>query len=509
MPIQDFDTTVAVIEIPESYNVEDVDVGVTLEHTWVRDLAIWLERDSTYDDSVFDHQDSTIQSIDTVTHDTTYQYFNVYRDTTIDSVARVLLLDLFPADNIVNMTGTWFDDQALTSIYDGLPPFTGGFQPLRNIDTVFAGHDAQGQWRLVVYDRFAGDVGQLLDFSLEINGAPAITGTVSNSVTASPIANATVFLIDTSIVDTTGADTIGRTTTNADGEYVLSRIADGTYRMAARATNYLDAIVDGVTVMEGQTTTQNLQMVPTLTFTDVTYFGRAVTIPDAAAGRAEVDLEVTGIDSTILDLDVTVNITHTFMSDLIISLAHPNGDTITLYNPPGGVELGADMVNCRFDDQAATPIGSGMGPYTGSFVPEQPLSTFNGLAANGTWSLHVEDFLELDSGQVNNYTLHFQTPLLDADDRGIGLPQAFKLHPAYPNPFNSTVNLSLDVLREQTVTLEVFDITGRLVETLHSGKLTAGSHKFFWTANRVSSGMYFVRARTTDLKQTVKIVLLK
>jgi hypothetical protein len=105
--------------------------------------------------------------------------------------------------------------------------------------------------------------------------------------------------------------------------------------------------------------------------------------------------------------------------------------------------------------------------------------------------------------------LHFQSPLLGVDDRNAGLPQAFELHPAYPNPFNSTVNLTLDVARAGDVRLEVFDITGRLVETLHSGTLNVGSHRFFWAPLHAASGMYFVRASTSDLKQTMKIVLLK
>ncbi|MBL0062258.1 MAG: T9SS type A sorting domain-containing protein [bacterium] len=105
--------------------------------------------------------------------------------------------------------------------------------------------------------------------------------------------------------------------------------------------------------------------------------------------------------------------------------------------------------------------------------------------------------------------LHLQMAPAATDDAPISVPELFHLHPAYPNPFNANVSLSLDVTRTQNVQLQVFDITGRLVETLHSGKLNAGSHRFIWSPLTAASGMYFVRAYSQDLSQTIKVVLLK
>lgn len=494
--IRDLETIVATINITESFNVEDVDVGVTITHPWVRDLTISLERDSIFIDTVFVRRDTVWDS------DTTFHWDSIFVYLQDSTVASVLLLDLFPGDSIVNMTDCWFDDDAGRGIYSGLPPFTGGFRPLQRVDNMFAGHDALGEWRLKVRDRFLGDEGVLESFRLEINGIASLTGTISNSVTNTPIANATVLVIDTAL-----ADTIGRTTTLTNGTYSFSRFDAGNYRVYASATSYSADSVDGVVITQGQTTVQNLSLVPQLNFVDVPLPDTSIFIPDTT--RITVALDVSELTGTILDCDVTVNISHTYMADLFISLQHPLGDSITLFDPPLAPDIGDNMIDCRFDDEAITPIGVGTGPFTGFFQPVEALSGLDSLTPNGTWHLIVQDYGIADTGFVNSFILHFQLPTSAADDPETALPESFKLHPAYPNPFNATVNFTLDVLREQDVQLKVFDITGRLVETLYSGKLTTGSHKFYWAPIKAASGIYFVRAEATDVMQTMKIVLLK
>jgi len=82
---------------------------------------------------------------------------------------------------------------------------------------------------------------------------------------------------------------------------------------------------------------------------------------------------------------VTVNIDHSWDSDLDIYLIHPDGTQIELSTDNGSA--GDNYTNTVFDDQATTPITSGTAPFTGSFIPEQSLSVLNGKNANGTWNL--------------------------------------------------------------------------------------------------------------------------
>ena len=107
----------------------------------------------------------------------------------------------------------------------------------------------------------------------------------------------------------------------------------------------------------------------------------------------------------ILDLDVTINVTHSFMSDLKISLEH-NAVTVVLSDSNGGG--GSGYVDTVFDDEAADPVSTGSAPFTGSFQPEEPLATFDGMDTAGTWTLIVEDLFTGDIGTLHDWSLDFQ-----------------------------------------------------------------------------------------------------
>ncbi len=105
----------------------------------------------------------------------------------------------------------------------------------------------------------------------------------------------------------------------------------------------------------------------------------------------------------ITDVNVTLNITHTFDSDLVITLISPDGTQVTLASHDGGSRH--NFTNTTFDDQATTSIANGRAPFTGSFKPIGSLATLNGLSANGTWTLQVADTVALDSGTLNSWSL--------------------------------------------------------------------------------------------------------
>ena len=97
----------------------------------------------------------------------------------------------------------------------------------------------------------------------------------------------------------------------------------------------------------------------------------------------------------------------------------------------------------------------------------------------------------------------------DIDEDGLGMPQAFSLSPNYPNPFNASTTIKYALPEEAEVTINVYDILGRRIETLVSGKQPAGSHSVVWDAKDVSSGVYFYRIEAGEYSQTEKCVLLK
>ena len=89
------------------------------------------------------------------------------------------------------------------------------------------------------------------------------------------------------------------------------------------------------------------------------------------------------------------------------------------------------------------------------------------------------------------------------------LPNAFKLYEPFPNPFNPMATIRFSVGTADLLSLRVFDITGRLVETLVNGVLQPGEHVVVWNAAWLASGVYFVKLTSGQKSQTRKILLIK
>ena len=98
-------------------------------------------------------------------------------------------------------------------------------------------------------------------------------------------------------------------------------------------------------------------------------------------------------------------------------------------------------------------------------------------------------------------------------------PFLFELQPSYPNPFNPSTTIRFDISVDtrlgsrvesmDAVSLQIFDITGRMVETLVNEKLKPGQHEIQWNAPQHSSGVYLLRMNAGTFTQTQKLILLK
>ena len=91
----------------------------------------------------------------------------------------------------------------------------------------------------------------------------------------------------------------------------------------------------------------------------------------------------------------------------------------------------------------------------------------------------------------------------------IAAPEEFSLRGAYPNPFNPTTSLILDIPEAGQVSVQVYNLIGQVVATLASGFMDADTYTLTWDASNMSSGMYFVRAETTGKVTTQKLMLMK
>ena len=95
------------------------------------------------------------------------------------------------------------------------------------------------------------------------------------------------------------------------------------------------------------------------------------------------------------------------------------------------------------------------------------------------------------------------------DDGGEVMPRAFYLSQNYPNPFNATTTISYTLSARSAVTIDIFDIAGRAVETIARENRAPGHHSIVWDAARYSSGVYFYRLTALGLSEIRSCVLLK
>ena len=143
--------------------------------------------------------------------------------------------------------------------------------------------------------------------------------------------------------------------------------------------------------------------------------GTVVTLVDD--GTATATRTISSASTSIVDLNVELSITHTWVSDLDVSLTSPGGTTITLFSAVGGMD--ANFTATVLDDEATTDIASGSAPFTGSFVPTGALSAFDGEDPNGDWILTILDMAASDTGTLDEWWLEFEfTSTSDIDGDG-------------------------------------------------------------------------------------------
>ncbi len=142
-------------------------------------------------------------------------------------------------------------------------------------------------------------------------------------------------------------------------------------------------------------------------------------------------------------------------------------------------------------------------------ILDGPTATLDALMlyapnASPDWTINIDDVSHNLSGPLP----------VDFDRRNPGSlhPNKLILGQNFPNPFNpvTTIQFSVpDNMRNETISLTVHDILGRVVTTLVNEKLEAGVHSIQWNAAGHGSGVYFYTVRAGEYAETKKLLLMK
>ena len=184
-------------------------------------------------------------------------------------------------------------------------------------------------------------------------------------------------------------------------------------------------------------------------------------------------------------------------------------DTVTIiagesYKLEGLFELIGDVED-KVSDLSFNIEMEGDEGISGTLDLSEGSITISGEAGIGTLRITVSD---QNGGEVTASIL-IEVILLDSVEEDAGLPGKISLSQNYPNPFNPSTNISFSLPISGEVTLKVFDLNGREVATLVSGKQTAGVHSVSFDASALTSGVYFYRLSKTGFTETKQMVLIK
>jgi hypothetical protein len=89
------------------------------------------------------------------------------------------------------------------------------------------------------------------------------------------------------------------------------------------------------------------------------------------------------------------------------------------------------------------------------------------------------------------------------------VPKTSKLKQNYPNPFNPSTTIEFNINKSGHVQISIFDINGRLIESLLNQNLAAGEYRIDYNTKKLSSGLYFYRLNVEDYIETKKMLLIK
>lgn len=393
IPIADLATVVSTIDIrQQSGVVEDVNVRLTIDHTYNADLDVFLISPGGTRVELFSDVGGSGDG---------------FFDTTID-------------------------DEATRPISSGSGPWSGSFRPEGLLATL-DGEVVNGTWRLEITDDAGRDTGRLVAWSLDISGTgESAVVTDSNGAYRFVDLNAGDYrvrqMLEPGWETTSPVGSAPQQVTLPNGQIAANVDFGNVLELSLgeiHGTVWNDANGDGVR-QSGESGLPDWSVYLDLSnnrVLDPVYLTvESPNVPLDIFDQTTVisTLDVSGFTDPIDDVNVTLSLGHTYNDDLDVFLISPTGTRVELFTDVGGASDG--FFSTTLDDEASSPITTASFPFTGTFRPEGLLSDFNGQFANGTWTLEIADDQSRDTGQLLNWSLNISAaggePVVTTDSQG-------------------------------------------------------------------------------------------
>lgn len=212
-----------------------------------------------------------------------------------------------------------------------------------------------------------------------------------------------------------------------------------------------------------------------------------------------------GTSFTVADVDFGVLLSHTYRSDLRITLTSPLGTSVQIMTNVGGA---ADNLNVLFDDEASAAISShsandttgAVPPYLRTFRPTGTLTSFDGQNAQGTWTMVICDSVGADVGTFTRADLYLTSAPASYADLSL-TKTVSNANPASGASISYTLSVTNAASSPSTATgVTVLDILPAGVSFVSaSGFGSYNSANGVWTVGSVPPGI----TRTLTINVTV------
>ena len=144
--------------------------------------------------------------------------------------------------------------------------------------------------------------------------------------------------------------------------------------------------------------------------------------------------------------------------------------------------------------------------YTGMYSDLYAITDCSGGAIGLGW--HQFDF-SIRSFKVskNGVLGEVITSLIDKIE--LIFPEQIILHQNFPNPFNSSTTIQFQLLKENKINIDLYNVLGEKIQTIIDGFYSNGMYSINFSSYEIPSGIYFYQLQAADFIQTKKMILLK
>lgn len=204
--------------------------------------------------------------------------------------------------------------------------------------------------------------------------------------------------------------------------------------------------------------------------------------------------------SQISKLRPSFTITHSYVEDLIISLISPQGTEVVLIDQICG---GGENIDVMLDDTAEILGCNTESPAIfGTFRPLNLLNAFIGEDIAGDWTLRVQDVFDEDGGAIESFSIDFCDGTGNLSSVDFSIKNNYKM---FPNPATNTVNFALNDINPSRVGIEVYTITGKLVNQARFDDEQQNTYKI--DTSQLSTGVYVVKLNFDGMISTEKLII--